>query len=324
MPSAFYFFVWYRVLSTPSRLSHPVFSRRVLVFALATLCCLFWGSSYPAIKGGYALFEVARDDIPSKLLFAGWRFFLAGIVLLGVSFFTGTRTLRLSPRQWRDVTQLGLLQTSIHYVFFYIGLANTTGVKGSVLNGAVSFFGVFLAHYFVRGERVTLIKVLGCVVGFLGVLVVNFNPQLLDFRFTLAGEGFVLLAALIMAAGMVYGKHVSQTLDSMLMTGYQLMIGGAVLLVAGYLLGGKLASLTLSSALLMAFLVFNSSAAQSLWSVLLKYNGVGTISVFNFLVPIFGAVLSALFLSESILEWKNLLALILVCSGIWLVNRRRD
>ena len=176
MPSAFYFFVWYRVLSTPSRLSHPVFSRRVLVFALATLCCLFWGSSYPAIKGGYALFEVARDDIPSKLLFAGWRFFLAGIVLLGVSFFSGTRTLRLAPRQWRDVVQLGLLQTSIHYVFFYVGLANTTGVKGSVLNGAVSFFGVFLAHYFVRGERVTLIKVLGCVVGFLGVLVVSFIP----------------------------------------------------------------------------------------------------------------------------------------------------
>jgi drug/metabolite transporter (DMT)-like permease len=72
----------------------------------------------------------------------------------------------------------------------------------------------------------------------------------------------------------------------------------------------------------MAFLVFNSSVAQSLWSVLLKYNGVGMVSVFNFLVPIFGAALSALFLNESILEWKNLLALLLVCSGIALVNRR--
>lgn len=295
-----------------------------MVFVLATLCCLFWGSSYPAIKGGYALFEIAPADIPGKLVFAGWRFTLAGIILLGFAAATGKSLARLTRQQWRDVTQLGLFQTTIHYIFFYVGLANTTGVKGSVLNGAVSFFGVFLAHFLVPGDQMTKAKLAGCVVGFLGVLVVNFNPELFDFRFTLLGDGFVLIAALMMAAAMVYGKRISQTLDSTVMTGYQLAIGGVVLLVAGFLLGGQLAPLTWTSAGVMTFLIFNSSIALSLWSVLLKYNGVGTISVFNFLVPIFGAVLSALFLSESILEWKNLLALILVCSGIWLVNRRRD
>ena len=309
-------------MNTLARAPHPFFTDRKVVFALATLCCLFWGSSYPAIKGGYALFEVAREDIPSKLLFAGWRFFLAGVVLLGFTVATGKPLSRLSARQWRDVTQLGLLQTSIHYFFFYVGLANTTGVKGSVLNGSVSFFGVLLAHYLVRGDRLTLNKMAGCVVGFLGVLAVNFNPQLLDFRFSLMGDGAVLFAAFLMASGMVYGKHVSQTLDSAIMTGYQLLIGGAVLLVVGFALGGHLAAPTQSAFWVMAFLVFNSSVAQSLWSVLLKYNGVGMVSVFNFLVPIFGAALSALFLNESILEWKNLLALLLVCSGIALVNRR--
>ena len=135
---------------------HPFFANRRVVFALATLCCLFWGSSYPAIKGGYALFEIARDDIPSKLLFAGWRFVLAGIVLLGFALATGKTLLRLNARQWRDVTQLGLFQTTIHYVFFYVGLANTTGVKGSVLNGAVSFFGwvgSFQIAMITSGER---------------------------------------------------------------------------------------------------------------------------------------------------------------------------
>ncbi|SDI40021.1 Permease of the drug/metabolite transporter (DMT) superfamily [Propionivibrio dicarboxylicus] len=301
---------------------HPIFSNRSLVFALATLCCLFWGSSYPAIKGGYALFEVVRGDIPSTLLFAGWRFTLAGLVLLAFARIGGA-SLRLSRRHWQGVVSLGLGQTTVHYVFFYVGLANTTGVKSSVLNGAVSFFGVFLAHFFVQGERVTLAKVVGCIVGFLGVLAVNFNPELLDLSFTLLGEGFVLIAAFIMAAGMVHGKSISRTLDSTVMTGYQLFIGGSVLLFAGTVSGGHLAALTPASAALMAFLVFNSSVALSLWSVLLKYNGVGMISVFNFLVPIFGALLSAWFLNESVLEWKNLLALLLVCSGIWLVNRRR-
>ena len=71
----------------------------------------------------------------------------------------------------------------------------------------------------------------------------------------------------------------------------------------------------------MVYMILLSSVAFLLWTLLLKYNPVGMISVFNFLIPIFGALLSALFLGESILELKNLIALSLVCSGIWLVTR---
>ena len=66
-----------------------------------------------------------------------------------------------------------------------------------------------------------------------------------------------------------------------------------------------------------------SSVAFALWTILLKYNRVGLVTVFNFLVPVFGAVLSAIFLGETILEWKNVAALALVCSGIWLVTKQR-
>jgi drug/metabolite transporter (DMT)-like permease len=93
------------------------------------------------------------------------------------------------------------------------------------------------------------------------------------------------------------------------------------LLIAGYAAGGTLSGFTVVSTSLLAYLAVLSSAAFCIWSLLLKYNPVGTVSVFNFLVPVFGSALSALFLDESILEWKNLLALLLVCSGIWLVTR---
>jgi drug/metabolite transporter (DMT)-like permease len=72
---------------------------------------------------------------------------------------------------------------------------------------------------------------------------------------------------------------------------------------------------------LLVYLVILSSAAFSLWTTLLKYNRVSMITVFNFMVPIFGTLLSALFLNESFLEWKNALALLLVCLGIWLVTK---
>ncbi|VDZ87266.1 protein YdeD [Lelliottia amnigena] len=60
----------------------PVFARKNVAYACATLCCLLWGSSYPAIKSGYELFQIATDDIPSKVVFAGYRFLFAGLLLL--------------------------------------------------------------------------------------------------------------------------------------------------------------------------------------------------------------------------------------------------
>lgn len=144
---------------------------------------------------------------------------------------------------------------------------------------------------------------------------------MLNLDFTLLGEGFVVIAAFILAAASIYGKRISQSMDAMMMTGYQLTIGGGALLLIGWIGGGELSGFTWASGLLLLYLALLSSVAFTLWSALLKYNPVGMVTIFNFLVPVFGALLSAMFLNESILEWKNLLALVLVSLGIWLVTR---
>ncbi len=300
---------------------HPFFSNRKVVFGLASLCCLLWGSAYPAVKNGYLLFAIATDDIPSKMVFAGYRFVFAGLLLLLMAIITRRDVFNLNWKNLRQITALGLTQTSIQYIFFYVGLAYTTGVKGSIMNATGTFFSVLLAHFIYHNDRLSLNKVLGCLVGFAGVMVVNFNKDLLDFHFTLLGEGFVVIAAFILSAATIYGKKVSQKMDSIILTGYQLAIGGAVLILAGYLTGGALTGFTLKSSALLFYLVLLSSAAFGLWTILLKYNRVGMVTIFNFLIPIFGAILSAIFLGESILEWKNVVALVLVCSGIWLVTK---
>jgi len=302
---------------TPS----PFFSNRKVVFLLATLCCLLWGSSYPAIKNGYALFTIAPTDIPSKMVFAGYRFLFAGLVLLLMAALTRRDALKLNCKDLREITTLGLTQTTAQYVFFYIGLAYATGVKSSIMNSTNIFFSVLLAHFIYRNDRLSVNKVVGCLIGFAGVMVVNFSKDLLDFQFTLLGEGFIVIAAFILSAATIYGKKISQKMDSIVLTGYQLLIGGTVLVLAGYLTGGTLTGFTLKSSALLFYLVLLSSVSIALWAVLLKYNRVGMVSVFNFLVPIFGAILSAIFLGESILEWKNMVALALVCYGIWLVTR---
>jgi drug/metabolite transporter (DMT)-like permease len=300
---------------------HPFFSDRKVVVLLAGLCCLLWGSAYPAIKGGYALFAIGAADVPSKMVFAGYRFVIAGVLLLVMARLTQRPIFNLDGTKLRQITTLGLTQTSLQYIFFYVGLAYTTGVKGSIMNATGTFFSVLLAHFIYHNDRLSLNKVVGCLVGFVGVMVVNFNRDLLDFDFSLLGEGSVVMAAFILSAASIYGKKVSQSMDSIVLTGYQLGIGGVALLLGGTLTGGALTGFTLASSALLLYLAVLSSVAFALWTILLKYNHVGMVTIFNFLIPIFGAILSAMFRGETILEWKNLLALGLVCFGIWLVNR---
>ena len=86
----------------PITTAAPAWSKPLTVAAVALLCCLLWGSSYPAIKSGYALFSIAQADLPGKLLFAGWRFVLAGGFVLIVAACMGKpvmRTLAQHPRQ---------------------------------------------------------------------------------------------------------------------------------------------------------------------------------------------------------------------------------
>lgn len=298
-----------------------VFSRPRYLILLATLCCLLWGSAYPAIKGGYALLGIARSDTAAQLVFAGWRFLLAGALLLVMAQLTGRRVWALAPVQWAQLGLLGLAQTALQYVFFYVGLANTTGVKGSILNATGTFFSVLLAHFLYANDRLSRRKAIGCAVGFAGVMVVNLRgTQGLDAGFTLLGEGFIVIAAFVLSAASIYGKRLSQRIDPMVMTGWQLGIGGLVLLLGGLAGGGDIRGWSAGSLALLGYMAVLSAVAFTLWAALLKHNRVGQVTVFNFLIPVFGALLSALFLGEAVLEWRNLAALVMVCGGIWLVT----
>ena len=219
----------------------PLFARKNVVWLSAAFCCLLWGSAYPAIKSGYEIFQIAADDIPSKIVFAGYRFLFAGLLLLLLAIAQRKPIGRLSSRQFGQLTLLGVTQTSLQYIFFYIGLAFTTGVKGSIMNATGTFFSVLLAHFIYQNDKLSYNKTLGCILGFTGVMVVNFNSGLLDFNFTLAGDGSIVLAAFILSAATLYGKRLSPTVDPTVMTGYQLGIGGLVLVIGGYVFGGTLA-----------------------------------------------------------------------------------
>ncbi|MBU3170578.1 DMT family transporter [Clostridium estertheticum] len=300
-----------------------IFTNKKVVAIIATFCCFLWGSAFPAIKNGYIMFNISASDIPSKLVFAGYRFIIAGLVLLVMAKTCGKKIFNISKKNALDLSCLGVIQTTLQYIFFYIGVSNTTGVKGSIMNSTVTFFSVILAHYIYVNDKLNMQKILGCILGFIGVMSMNFSTDLLDFSFRFNGEGFLMIAAFVSAVGAIYGKKLTKSMDVMVVTGYSLFVGGIMLMLLGMLSGGSVYHFTMDSSLLLMYLALLSSAAFSLWNLLLKYNKVGPVSIFNFLIPIFGSILSAIFLNENIFEYKNMVALVLVCLGIWMVNKEK-
>ena len=309
--------------------------RPAVMAGLAVVCCALWGSAFPCIKMGYGLLDI--QDTGSQILFAGYRFFLAGVLTWVLGSVLEKRPLVMKKTSVLPVFGQGLLQTTVQYVFFYVGLAHCTGSKGSILDATSTFFAILLAHFVLKNERMTLRKGIGCLVGFLGVLVVNMDgllPSLLGFRIGLAGagattggfhalgEGFVLISAAAYGISSVTLKFITDKESPTTITAYQLMMGSAILIAAGFALGGHVTGFTWQSALLLLYMALLSTVAFSIWTTLLKYNPVSTVSVFSFSIPVFGSLLSGIFLQEQVFSITTLVALALVCVGIIIVNSR--
>lgn len=295
------------------------FTGKYNIFWVALCCCILWGSAYPSIKIGYHLFAIT--DTGEKILFAGYRFTLAGILTLLGSFALRKKISLPEKEKVAGICLLGFIQTFIQYVLFYIGLSHTTGVKASVLNATATFAGVLLAHFFYKNDRMNLQKTCGCIIGFMGIVIINSGQGFGGAQISFLGEGFIILSSLSFAVGSLLSKQISNSGDGMAITGYQLILGGVLLILSGKVAGGQITHITAEGLLLLLYMSMLSAVAFTLWLFLLKYNKMGKITVYNFLVPIFGSLLSGLFLKEDIFQLKNLVALICVSIGIYLVNQ---
>ncbi|PRR80378.1 DMT family transporter [Clostridium vincentii] len=303
--------------------SKEIFTKNINIFTLAVIATMLWGSAYPSVKIGYELFNIASVDTYGKILLAGYRFLIAGVLTILITSVIRRKFVYPAKKNIVGIGLLGLIQTSLQYIFFYIGLSNTTGVKGAILNSTGTFIVVILAHFIYKNDKLNVQKTIGCLVGFIGVFIINIGGNTSGSGFSFTGEGFMMLAAATFAIGSIISKAVAKNEDSMVMTGYQLSIGGTVLVVIGFIGGGNLATPSPSAIILLLYMAVLSSVAFTIWAVLLKYNRVGKITIYNFLVPVFGTILSALYLQESIYSLKNIIALICVCLGIYIVNRSK-
>lgn len=292
------------------------------VIFLALVCALLWGSAFPTVKVGFKMLQIEQST-GGKLYFAAYRFLLAGLMIFGALVISGTSVRLPTGRDYLVVLLLGLLQTTLQYIFFYIGISNTTGMKAAIINGAGSFFLALSSHWWIKDDILTAKKNVGLILGFMGIVLVNLKQQQFNFEFHLTGEGFVLFTAVASTAGMLLVKRNSPRISPPLLSAYQLTLGSlALLIIARILEPPGILHFSPAALFLLLYLSFVSAAAFSLWYVLVKYNHLTSIAVYRFLIPVSGTFLSAAILEEEHLTWVALLSLALVSMGMVLTSRK--
>ena len=306
-------------------MKNKIFTNTIFVTLAALLCCALWGSATPFIKIGYTLM-LPEKDVASTILFAGIRFTLAGI--LTVLIYSIARKKFLYPKRTNvlRVLKVASFQTVIQYIFFYIGLANTTGVKGTIASGSNAFFSILVASLIFKQEKLTLKKIFACIVGFAGIIIINLNGLELNINFF--GDCFVLFSAISYAVSSVLIKRYSEFEDPVILSGYQFIAGGIFMVLAGVIFGGAVDISSVQSVCVLLYLALLSAVAYSLWGVLLAHNPVSKVTVFSFMIPVFGVFLSALLLNNeqaNIPPTANIIiTLILISVGIITLNAKKS
>lgn len=299
--------------------------KTIVVWLGALLCCVLWGSAFPCIKIGYQLFQIGSEQTATQILFAGCRFALAGILALVIGSLLKGKILVPKKQSYGKIVKLCLFQTVIQYVFFYIGLANTSGVKASIIEAVNVFIAIFVASLCFHQEKLTTRKIMGSMIGFLGVILVNLTGNEINAHFSLMGEGFIFLSTVAYAFSSVLMKGYSTEEDPVCLSGYQFLVGGLVMILCGGAMGGHLTVMTAGGAAMLIYLALVSAIAYSVWGILLKYNPISKVAVFGFMNPVFGVLLSALLLKEyQMIGPMSIISLILVCLGIYIVNKEKS
>lgn len=305
------------------KISSKIYTKVWFVAVSAILCCALWGSATPFIKIGYECILPIKNTC-STILFAGIRFTLAGVITVFIYSISRRKFLYPKKENLKRIFTVSLFQTVIQYIFFYIGLANTSGVKGTIISGSNAFFAILVASLIFRQEKLTLKKIIACIIGFSGIIVVNLEG--LDFNMNFMGDGFVLFPAISYAVSSVLMKRYSKYEDPVIISGYQFIIGGIFMTAVGFIFGGSIKIDSFKAAGILVYLSLLSALAYALWGILLKYNHVSKVTIYSFMIPVFGVFLSNLMLNEqSNVSLINLIAtIILVCVGIITLNYQRQ
>ena len=307
--------------STSDVKSLSLFQRPFWVSCFALTAAVVCGWAYPLIKMGFEEFAITPDMTGNKILFAGVRFTFSGLIILAFAKAKHRSFAMRRKTDWWFMLLFALLNTTFHYSTFYIGLSFSAGARAAILNSLSVFLLVIMACIFFKSDRFTMGKVLGCVLGFAGILALNMGGAE-SGHFTLLGDGMIIVNALCSAVASLLTRSLIKRVDVFVGTGYSLGLGGLLLLVPSLLAGATMPQITCWGLVILLLLIGISALSFVLYNKLISCNPVGKVAIFNSLIPVVGAVTSCLCLGETF-YWKYVIAGALATAGIYIINKQK-
>lgn len=296
-----------------------IFKQPLWISIFALIAAIGWGWAYPLIKLGFAEFGITSDMTAAKILFAGIRFCFSGLIIIVVALKMGRSFKIRYKKDWLYILLFSITNTTLHYAFFYFGLSHSEGSRAAILNSLNVFSVVIFACIFFKSDKLTLRKIIGCIIGFIGIISLNMGSSA-NSTFTWLGDGMIILNALCGAAASLLVRGIGKRIDVFVGTGIALFIGGLLLLIPGLIMCETMLKITFMGCIYLLLLISISTIGFTLYNKLISCNPVGKVAIYNSLIPIVGAITSCMCLNETF-QLKYIIAGILASIGIYVINK---
>ena len=292
--------------------------RWAIIFSLVAM--FLWGSAIPLIKLTYLHAGILPDDPGGKIFIAGIRFFMAGLLTYIYFFLFNKEKVERDKINFKFIIILALIQTTLQYSTYYIGLSNTLGSLAAVIQASNAFITVIISVILIADEKLTARKVAALIIGSIGLLIINLKDAG-SFHFKLTGEGFILIATTLNALASVLIRKYGRDQNSFLMTGTQFLLGATPLIIIGALTHTSLVNFDLKLFLMLSYGAFISATSFTIWTSVLQAHSASEFGVYKLFIPIFGTILSVLVLGEELTIYI-ILGLIFVLLGAVVLNKK--
>jgi len=272
--------------------------------------CIIFGANYVAVKIGLAGMGVFTS--------AALRFTIAASAIALWAKLTG-RSFLLKKGQAHQISILTIIFT-VQLSLFYFGISRTSATHATLISNFLPFFILFLAHFFIPGDRITLRKTAGILLGFSGIVLIFLEKEQGASEFK-TGDIIILTVSFIWACNTVYVKRIINDFHSFHLVLYPIIFSVPFLFIEAFLWDEKM--LFNLNFMILASLFYQSIVTASFgfvaWNNLLKNYGATALHSFIFIIPISGVFFGGLLLYEPI-TYQIISALILIASGILVVQ----
>lgn len=286
---------------------------KTLIYCLIVM--LLWGSLFPAVKLGMKAYSiVTTGDI---LLFAGVRFVICGAIICVMALLSDRASYKSAAKYIFPIIAAGCFSIILHYYFTYSALTITDSAKTAILKQVGILFYVCFSALFFKDDKLTRYKLIGVILGFLGIVVINTNIDGISFN---RGDAFIISASFCSVFSSIISKKVSAKVNPITVAGVSQLFGGIVLTGIGRSMGGGMAISLNSSSLIFVYICLASIVSYSIWFWVLKNGELSRMFIIKFAEPLFACLFGAVLLGE--FKWQYVLSFLFIAGGIYISNKK--